>query len=85
MTGRAVPTRVEDLDLAGYRVLPDRSVRLLEAGDKVARAGLVATVRSVEDKRAGRVVTFDNAPAMTVSSPMWDGAVLTIYRPRAGF
>lgn len=77
--------RVEDLDLAGYRVLPDRSVGLLEKGDRIARAGLVATVRAVEDKHSGRVVTFDDAPAMTVSSPMWDGVTVTIYRPRAGF
>lgn len=77
--------QLEDLNLQEYRVLPDRSVRLLEIGDVIERAGAVATVRRVEEKRGGRVVTFDQAPAMTVTSPLWDGHTVTIYRPRAGF
>lgn len=76
---------IEDLDLAGFRVLPDRSVQLLEQGDVIERAGLVATVRRVETRRGQRVVEFDQAPAMTISSPMWSGVTVTIYRPRAGF
>lgn len=77
--------KVEDLDLAGYRVLPDRSVQLLEPGDRIERAGLVARVSKVDTKGRARVVHFDDAPAMTISSPMWDGVTVTIYRPRAGF